>query len=100
MRAHVTASTAKTVIVWRDGELFHARTNDEPDDTQVCLGVDLFEVIAELAELDLERPDEAAEALELADDARIQLMRGEDAEGYEPEGDDDYDDELSADGVP
>jgi hypothetical protein len=100
MRAHVTASTAKTVIVWREDELFHARTNDEPDDTQVCLGVDLFEVIAELAELDLERPDEAAEALELADDARIQLMRGEDAEAREAEGDDDYDDELSVDGVP
>jgi hypothetical protein len=100
MKAHVTASTSKTVTVWREGELFHARTSEEPDDTQVCLGVDLFEVIAELAELDLERPDQAAEALELADDARIQLMRGEDAEDNEPLGDDDYDDELSADGVP
>jgi hypothetical protein len=95
MTAHVTASTAKTVTVWREGELFHAHADDAPDDPQVCLGVDLFEVIAELAELDLERPDEAAEALQLADDARIQLMRGEDAER-----DDDYDDELSADGVP
>jgi hypothetical protein len=94
MKAQVTASTAKTVVVWREGDLFHARAEAAADE-QVCLGVDLFEVIAELAELDLERPDEAAEALALADDARIQLMRGNDAQS-----EDDYDDELSADGVP
>jgi len=95
MKAQVTASTAKTVVVWRDGELFHARADAAGGGEQVCLGVDLFEVIAELAELDLERPDEAAEALALADDVRIQLMRGNDVKS-----EDDYDDELSVDGVP
>jgi hypothetical protein len=95
MKAQVKASTAKTVAVWREGDLFHARTEAAAGDEQVCLGVDLFEVIAELAELDLERPDEAAEALALADDARIQLMRGN---GVQSE--DDYHDELSPDGVP
>lgn len=95
MNLQLTASTTRTVVVWWDGELFHARTKDALADEQVCLGVDLFEVIAELAGLDLEQEDEAAEALALANSARSELLAadGEDA-------DDDYDDELSADGVP
>jgi hypothetical protein len=96
MRVHVTASTGKTVAVWRDSDLFSVRPEEIGGDTQVCLGVDLFEVIAELAQLDLERNDEAAEALSLADTARVELMLARE----QAEGDDDYDDELSADGVP
>ena len=92
MRLQVTASTAVTVVVSWDGELFHARAEDAGADEQVCLGVDLFEVIAELTGLDLEREAEAAEALALANSVRSELLAAD--------GDDDYDDELSADGVP
>jgi hypothetical protein len=95
MKSHVTASTGKTVVIWRDDELFHARAMDAANDAQVCLGVDLFEVIAELAVLDLEREDQAAEALKLANLARAELAL---SDGPQPE--EDYDDELSADGVP
>jgi hypothetical protein len=95
MKAQVTASTGRTVVVWRDGRLFHARPKDTAGEAQVCLGVDLFEVIAELAVLDLGLPEEAAEALALADAARAELLRGGDADG-----DGNYDDELRADGVP
>jgi hypothetical protein len=94
MKVQVTASTAATVVVSWDGGLFHARLEDAIGNEQVCLGVDLFEVIAELAGLDLEQPDEAAEALELADSARAELL------DTEHDGDDDDDYELSADGVP
>jgi hypothetical protein len=94
MKVQVTASNAATVVVWWDGELFHARTQEALGDEQVCLGVDLFEVIAELAGLDLEQQEQAVEALELADSARAELLEAED------DHDDDYDDELSVDGVP
>ena len=40
----------------------------------MCLAVDLFEVIAELAGLDLERPDQCAEAATLSEHAQSQLM--------------------------
>ncbi|HWK17917.1 MAG TPA: hypothetical protein VNR66_10735 [Solirubrobacteraceae bacterium] len=44
-------------------------------DTQVCLAMDLFERVAELAslDLDLERGAEAAEAIELAESALRRL---------------------------
>ena len=42
---------------------------------QVCLAVDLFEVIAELAALDLEQSDHAREAIELADAVQTDLAR-------------------------
>jgi hypothetical protein len=90
----LTPSTAKSVVIWWDGELFHARSSDAAGDDQVCLGVDLFEVIAELAALNLDDEDQAAEALELAQTARAKLLDSDEAED-----DDDYDDELSADGV-
>jgi hypothetical protein len=97
MKVQVTSTiTAKTVVVWWDGDLFHACPNDAVADAQVCLGVDLFEVVAELAELDLEREDQALEALELANAARTELL---DPRG-DSDRDDDFDDELSVDGVP
>jgi hypothetical protein len=44
------------------------------EEPQVCLPVDLFEVIAELAALDLEREEDAREAVRLANDARRRLL--------------------------
>jgi hypothetical protein len=96
MNVHVTASTAKTVVIWREGELFHARAMDAAGDEQVCLGVDLFEVIAELAALKLEDDDQAAEALELAENARAKLLLSSASDDADDDG---YGDELSADGV-
>ena len=49
---------------------FYARRADTSDDPEICLGVDLFEVIAELAGLDLDHRGQAAEAVRLADEAR------------------------------
>jgi hypothetical protein len=96
MKVQMTSTTTgKTVVVSWDGELFHARQKDAVGDAQVCLGVDLFEVVAELAELDLEREGQALEALELANAARTELL---DADNDDH--DDDFDDELSVDGVP
>ena len=43
---------------------------------QVCLAVDLFEVIAELAELDLEESATMAEASTLSEQAQSQLRIG------------------------
>jgi len=51
----------------------HARRADASDHTQVCLAVDLFEVIAELAGLDLEDDVQSAQALALADEAQRRL---------------------------
>jgi hypothetical protein len=61
------------VIVWRAGALFHARRADGGREPQVCVGVDLFEVIAELSGLDLERLEHAREALRLASAAQTEL---------------------------
>jgi hypothetical protein len=97
MKVQMTSTTTgKTVVVSWDGELFHAHQKDAVGDAQVCLGVDLFEVVAELAELDLEREEQALEALELANAARTELLEAAD----DDDRDDDFDDELSVDGVP
>jgi hypothetical protein len=96
MKIQLTASTAAKILIWREGELFHARLRDRADSTQVCLAVDLFEVIAELAGLDLERGQEAAEAMELAELARRELNLSL-GSTYEAQGDDD--DDLLLDGV-
>jgi hypothetical protein len=94
MKVQVTASTAKTVAIWQEGDLFHARAIDAAGDEQVCLGVDLFEVIAELAALNLDDDGQAAEALELAQATRAKLLLG-----HELDDNHGYGDELSADGV-
>ena len=70
MKLTLTASTGIDIVVWRDDEMFHARRASEATEPQICLGVDLFEVIAELAELDLDETADAAEAVLLADDAQ------------------------------
>jgi hypothetical protein len=73
MKLNLTASTGIDIVVWRDDETFHARRAGEAVEPQICLGVDLFEVIAELAGLDLDETTAAAEAVRLADDARAHL---------------------------
>ena len=82
MKLTLKASTGVTIVVWREEHMFHARRAAEVLEPQVCLPVDLFEVIAELAGLDLEESDEAAEAIRLADEAQRRLPApSEDDEG-------------------
>ena len=73
MRATVTASTGRTIVLWRQGDTFCARPAEECSEPEVCLAVDLFEVIAELAGLDLDRDDDASEAIRLAKYAQTEL---------------------------
>jgi hypothetical protein len=73
MKVTLTASTDAKVVVWREGDLFNARRAESADRPQVCLAVDLFEVIAELAGLDLEQAAQVAEAMELAGTAQSRL---------------------------
>lgn len=73
MKITVDPSTGVPVELWRQGQLFHATRAEAPTLPQICLGVDLFEVIAELAGLDLERPAEAEEAARLAHEVQQRL---------------------------
>lgn len=73
MQVTVTASTGAAVLVWHQFDSFYARKAGTTDEPQICLGVDLFEVIAELTGLDLDQAAHAAEAVQLADDAQRSL---------------------------
>jgi hypothetical protein len=73
MAVVLRASTGAKMHVWRQDGEYHARLVDVADEPQVCLGVDLFEVLAELAGLDLEDGAQCAEAVTLADCARARL---------------------------
>jgi hypothetical protein len=74
MKVTLKASTGAKIIVWRKEEVFHARLADASElESQACLPVDLFEVIAELANLDLEEGAQAAEAMDLAERAKLRL---------------------------
>ena len=73
MTVSFTASTGTKVLVWREKEMFAASRAGAAEEAQICLGIDLFEVIAELAGLDLDDEHDAEEATELADDARQRL---------------------------
>ena len=73
MKVTLRASTGAKILVWREEDVLHSRRADVADRTQICLAVDLFEVVAELAGLDLERREQAAEAIALADHAQHQL---------------------------
>lgn len=66
MKYRLRTSTGATIDVWREQDLFHARRGDEEGEPQSCWAVDLFEVIADLADLDLDDPAQAAEAMDLA----------------------------------
>jgi hypothetical protein len=78
MKLTLRASTGKTIVVWRDRDTYCARRAGEASEPEVCLAIDLFEVIAELAGLDLERERDAAEAMGLAEDAEQQLQELDD----------------------
>ncbi|MBV8217393.1 MAG: hypothetical protein JO325_02935 [Solirubrobacterales bacterium] len=73
MTVTLTASTGATVLVWRESDIFAASLAGAAEEAQICLGIDLFEVVAELAGLDLDDEDEAEEATQLADAARQRL---------------------------
>lgn len=77
MRVVLNPSTGVRLHVWREEQLFHATRENTVEMPQICLGVDLFEVIAGLAGLDLERPTEAEEASRLAKAAQGRLAREE-----------------------
>jgi hypothetical protein len=74
MKLMLTASTGVKITVWRDEDLFKARRAGTVEPPEVCLGIDLFEVIADLSGLDLDRRQHANEALVLADEAQRQLV--------------------------
>jgi hypothetical protein len=73
MSVTLAASNGARIDVWREDDLFHARRADRVTEPQTCLGVDLFEVIAELAAFDLDDAIEAAEAISLAKQAQRRL---------------------------
>jgi hypothetical protein len=74
MRITLTASTGAKIFVWREEDMFHARLALRPE-VQICLGIDLFEVIADLAGLDLEQDHQAQEAVSLAERAQQRLAQ-------------------------
>ncbi len=73
MTVTFTASTGAKILVWREKDMFAASRAGAAEEAQICLGIDLFEVIAELAGLDLDDEDQADEATRLAADARQRL---------------------------
>lgn len=73
MTVTLTASTGAKILVWREKDMFAALRAGASEEAQICLGIDLFEVIAELAGLDLDDSDHAEEATRLAEDARQRL---------------------------
>ena len=73
MTVTLTASTGAKILVWREKDMFAALRAGGSEEAQICLGIDLFEVIAELAGLDLDNGQESGEATQLATDARQRL---------------------------
>jgi hypothetical protein len=76
MEVTLRASNGAKILVWREDDLFHARRAEAPlEPLQTCLGLDLFEIIADLARLDLEDGAQTAEAIELSRSAQRLLAR-------------------------
>lgn len=73
MKVTLRTSTGAEIDVWREHDLFHARRADQQGEPQTCWEVDLFEVIAELAQLDLDDPAQSTEAVNLATRAHRRL---------------------------
>jgi hypothetical protein len=69
MKVILGASTGAKIDVWRENDLFLARRSDHCEEPQICWAVDLFEVIAELARLDLDDRTQGTEAIGLAERA-------------------------------
>ncbi len=76
MHTIVRTTTGALIEVWRDNELYYARLAEGAAEPEVCVGMDLFEVIADLAGLDLEQEVESAEATGLAFEAQRRLESG------------------------
>jgi hypothetical protein len=87
VKVTVRVSNGATVRVWREADLYYARPAGSAVEPQICVAVDLFEVIAELAGLNLDDTAESAEAVQLSIEAQRQLedprVRLEDASGSE-----------------
>jgi hypothetical protein len=73
MTVTLTASTGAKILVWRERDMFAALRAGGAEEAQICLGIDLFEVIAELAGLDLENEEQSEEATQLSEEARQRL---------------------------
>jgi len=73
MTVILKASTGATILVWREKDMFAASLAGAAEEAQICLGIDLFEVVAELAGLDLDEEEQAEEATRLAGEARQRL---------------------------
>jgi hypothetical protein len=73
MTVTLTTSTGAEILVWREKDMFAALRAGGNGEPQICLGIDLFEVIAELAGLDLDDEEQADEATRLATGARQRL---------------------------
>jgi|GEM_PF-3714044 len=73
MKVTLTASTGAKILVWREQDLFSACRAGSRETPETCLPVDLFEVIADLADLDLDRPSQSVEAMRLAAEAEARL---------------------------
>ncbi len=73
MTVTLTASTGAKILVWREKDMFAALRAGGSEEAQVCLGIDLFEVIAELAGLELDDEEQSEEATRLAEAARHRL---------------------------
>jgi hypothetical protein len=69
MKVMLRTSTGVEIDVWRESDLFHLGRLGNQREPQTCWGEDLFEVIAELAQLDLDDDTQAAEAVGLAEQA-------------------------------
>ncbi len=69
MTATLTASTGAKILVWRERDMFAALRAGGDEEAQICLGIDLFEVIAELAGLDLNDEQQSDEATRLSEEA-------------------------------
>jgi hypothetical protein len=81
MKVTLNASTGAKLVVWRQEDVFHASRTDVIGPPQICLPVDLFEVIAELAGLDLDSDGQSAEAMQLAAQAQQRLTSASERRG-------------------
>jgi hypothetical protein len=87
LKVTVRASNGAQIRVWRENDLYYARPTGSAVEPQICVAADLFEVIAELAGLNLEVKVQSAEAVRLSIEAQRELEdpaeRLEDASGSE-----------------
>jgi hypothetical protein len=74
MQVTLRASNGAKILVWREDDLFHARRAEAPvEQSRASRGLELFEIIADLAELNLEDGAQAARAIELAESVQRRL---------------------------